>query len=203
MVPARVLLFLLVLISTSPSPAAAQGDAGKFLLGALAGLGVHEAGHLGASLALGSSPGLRRVTFGPLPFFAITHEPVSARGEYFISSAGFWAQQTTSEILLTRHPYLRQEDAPFLKGIFTFHLLLSAGYSVAAFAEEGPIERDTHGMAASLRVDEPVVGALVLAPALLDALRYYFPDEGWLKWVGRGVKAGGILLLVRAGYPPG
>jgi hypothetical protein len=64
-------------------------------------------------------------------------------------------------------------------------------------AKTGPPERDTRGIAASARVDERWVGALVLAPAVLDAWRYYHPDAKWAVWTSRGVKLGMILLVVR------
>jgi hypothetical protein len=82
--------------------------------------------------------------------------------------------------------------------MFAFHLVTSAGYSAVAFAREGPIERDTRGMSESVRVSEPVIGAVILAPAAIDALRYYYPENRWLRWIGRGAKLGGVLLLLRA-----
>jgi len=191
----------LLVLSLCPTWIEAQGDAGRFLLGAAAAFGLHEGSHIGATLAVGSSPGIRRVEFGPVPFFAITHDPVSPIREYVISGAGFWSQQVTSEVLLSRNPDLRQKDAPFLKGMFAFHLLTSAGYAAVAFAQEGPLERDTRGMAQSVRLSEPVIGAVVLTPAGIDALRYYFPESEWLRWIGRGVKVGGVLLLLRAEDP--
>ena len=94
-----------------------------------------------------------------------------------ISSAGFWVQHATSEWLLTRHPHLRREHAPFRKGLLAWNVLASAAYSGAAFARAGPPERDTRGMAMSLGVPEPWIGALILAPAVLDAVRYAHPTR--------------------------
>jgi hypothetical protein len=181
-----------------PRPALAQEDAGWFLLGAGIEFGLHEAGHVAADLAFGVPPGLQKVTFGPFPFFAITHDPVSPAREFTISSAGFWSQFLTSEIILTRHPDLRREHAPLLKGMLAFHVLASAGYGIAAMAQAGPAERDTRGMALSARMREPLVGGIVIAPAALDALRYYYPDRTWLRWASRAVKVGSVLLVVRA-----
>ena len=59
-----------------------------FLAGGVAGLTAHEAGHVVFDAAFGAEPGLKRVSFGPIPFFAITHEPVGPKQEFAISSAG-------------------------------------------------------------------------------------------------------------------
>ena len=133
-----------------------------FLGGAVAGLAAHEAGHLVFDVLFDADPGLKRVSFGPIPFFAITHEPVGPKQEFAIASAGFWVQHGTSEWLLTRRPQLRDEHAPFAKGLLAWNVLASVAYSGAAFARAGPAERDTRGMAVSLGVAEPWMGALIL-----------------------------------------
>jgi hypothetical protein len=115
-----------------------------------------------------------------------------------ISSAGFWAQHAFSEFLLTSHPALRDEDAPVLKGILAFNIVTSAAYAGAAFARTGPDERDTRGMAVSARIDEPVVGAVILVPALLDTARYLGVTNRWVVWGSRIVKIGGAMLVVKA-----
>ena len=169
-----------------------------FLTGAAVGLGVHEAGHVAAGLALGERPGLRKVDFHGIPFFAITHRGgLPPRREFTISSAGFWMQHVGDEWLLSRGAALRERSAPFRKGALTFNVLTSVAYAGAAFAKTGPLERDTRGMAASARLDERWIGALVLAPAVLDAWRYYHPDARWAAWTSRGVKIGMVLLIVR------
>ena len=84
-------------------------------------------------------------------------------------------QQATNEWLLTARPRLRYEQAPFAKGVFAFNVGASAVYSVAAFAQTGPPERDTRGMAESARIDERWIGVVVLAPAVLDTWRYFDP----------------------------
>ncbi len=170
----------------------------KFLAGGAAGLGLHEAGHLAFDGVFGVQPEFKSVQFAGIPFFAITHAPgLPARQEFAISSAGFWMQHLTSEVLLTRHPGLRHERAPFRKGILAFNVLASIAYGGAAMAEAGPFERDTRGMASSLHVNEPWIGALVLVPAALDAWRYFHPEQRWAKWVSRGAKVGGVLLVLR------
>jgi hypothetical protein len=171
-----------------------------FLAGAAAGLGVHEAGHVLASAAAGANPRAVRIDYGPIPFFAIRHDPVSRRQEYVISASGFWTQYAGSEWLLSTRPNLRREEAPFYKGALTFHVGVSAMYSVAAFGRLGPSERDTRGMAVSLGpngVREPVVGVLVLAPAALDAYRYFRPESAWARWASRGAKVLVVALAAR------
>ena len=54
------------------------------------------------------------------------------------------------------------------EGMFAFNVLTSIGYGSVAIARAGPFERDTRGIADSARVDERAVGALVMAPAILD-----------------------------------
>ena len=75
-----------------------------------------------------ANPGVRKVSFGGIPFFAISHDPgLSPREEYVVSSAGFWMQQLGSELILSKEPTLRERDSPLLKGMLAFNVLLSAG----------------------------------------------------------------------------
>jgi hypothetical protein len=209
--PTVPLILWMVLVAASV-PAVAQTEAqtlpqrdesaGKriasFLTGAAIGLGTHETGHVIANLALGEKPGLKKVDFHGLPFFAITHASgLPRRKEFTISSAGFWVQHAENEWLLHRRPQLRHERAPLAKGVFAFNVLASVAYAGAAFGRTGPLERDTRGMAASARVDERLIGALVLAPAVLDAWRYFHPDARWAAWASRGVKVGMVVMVVR------
>jgi hypothetical protein len=106
-------------------------------------------------------------------------------------------QDLSSEWLLSRRPSLRKAHAPVAKGLLAFNVLNAAGYAFVAFARAGPFERDTRGMADSLGVDERAIGALVLAPAVLDAIRYFRPESRWTKWASRAAKAGSVLLVVR------
>jgi hypothetical protein len=170
---------------------------GKFLVGAAAGLAAHEGGHLLFDGIFDANPAIKKVSFNGIPFFAITHDAMSPRREFVIDSAGFWVQEATNEIILTRRPNLRHEDAPFTKGVFAFNVLVSVGYAGAAFARAGPPERDTRGMAQSLRWKEPYVGLLILVPAVLDIVRYYKPDARWATWGSRGAKIGGVALIAR------
>jgi hypothetical protein len=183
------------------APASVSGqtlDVARFFAGAALGLGLHESAHLVADEAFGANPGVRKVSAGFIPFFAITHEPVTPTKEFIISSAGFWVQHIGSEITLSRHPQLREEHAPVLKGLLAFNVVTSVVYSGAAFARHGPAERDTRGIALSSDVDEPWVGVIVLAPAVLDAARYYRPNSRLLRWASRAAKVGGTLLIFRA-----
>jgi hypothetical protein len=169
-----------------------------FLTGAAIAFGAHETGHVIADLAYGEKPGLKKVDFHGIPFFAITHRSGRAANEEFvISSAGFWVQHSVNEILLSKRPQLKSEQAPLTKGVFAFNVLASVAYSGAALARTGPDERDTRGMAASSRLDERWIGALVLTPALLDAWRYYHPDAKWAAWSSRGVKIGMVVMVAR------
>jgi hypothetical protein len=191
---------VVLLLCTFPSSTSAQtlSGFGKLIGGAAVGLALHESAHVIADVANGVAPGVKKVTFGPLPFFAITHDPVTPAREFVISSAGFWTQHAMSEYLLTSHVALRDENAPVLKGILAFNVLTSAAYAGAAFADTGPDERDTRGMAVSARVDESVIGAVILVPAVLDTLRYFGTTNRWVVWGSRVAKIGGALLVVKA-----
>jgi len=164
----------------------------------VAGLAAHEGGHLLFDVIFDASPGLKRVKFGAFPFFAITHRPVDPRQEFTIASAGFWVHHATGELLLTKRPNLRAERAPFAKGLLAWNLIASAAYSGVAFAHAGPAERDTRGMAAALGVDEGWVGAMLLTPAVLDAVRYVRPKAAWARWTSRAAKAGLVVLVIAA-----
>src|SRR5882672_12179022 len=113
---ARKTLGILIVFCCALAPVHAQkADVAQFFAGAALGLGLHESGHLILDAAFGADPGVRKISAGFIPFFAITHHPVSRVREFAISSAGFWVQHGTSEILLTRRPDLRHEHAPIAK----------------------------------------------------------------------------------------
>jgi hypothetical protein len=196
---ARCGVALIVALCCAPPSVSAQTiDVVRFFAGAALGLGFHESAHIVADEAFGADPGVRKVSAGFIPFFAITHEPVTPTKEFIISSAGFWAQHIGSDIVLSRHPELREEHAPVLKGLLAFNVVTSVIYSSAAFVRRGPLERDTRGMALSADVDEPWIGMTVLAPAVLDAARYYRPNSRVLRWASRAAKVGGALLIFKA-----
>lgn len=169
-----------------------------FLAGGLMGFAAHESGHLLFDVVFDAQPRVKAVHFGPLPFFAITHRAdVSPRHEFTIDSAGFWVQEATNEWLLTRRPHLGHDHAPFAKGVLAFNVLASIGYGTVAFFKTGPFERDTRGIAAAAGVDERAIGALVMTPAVLDAIRYFKPEWTWARWLSRASKVGGVLLVIK------
>lgn len=172
--------------------------AARFLAGGLAGLAAHESGHLLFDAVFDAHASVKGVSFHGIPFFAITHDSgLPPRREYVIDSAGFWVQEATNEIVLSRRPNLRHESAPFTKGVVAFNALASVAYAGAAFARTGPVERDTRGMADALGVKEPYVGLLILAPAILDAVRYFHPEARWAAWGSRGAKIFGVVLVFK------
>lgn len=184
--------------------AAALAIVAKLLVGGATGLAVHESGHVLTGAMFHAHPGVSRITYAGIPFFAVTHTDVSRRQEFVISSSGLWMQHAGSEWILTSHPNLRRESSPFLKGILAFNTATSVVYTVAALATTGPLERDTRGMAASLGRrgwPEPAVGLMVLTPAALDVYRYFHPGARWATWASRGTKAAFMALTLFAGRP--
>lgn len=175
------------------------GNASKFFMGAFVGFAGHETGHVIANYAVGSDPYLKSVNYGPIPFFTIEPgRPLTNREHYITASAGFNAQHIINEWILTRHPNLKDEDEPYLKGITAFNFWLTAGYAATAFAGTGPNERDTKGMADSLGWNERWIGAIILVPTALDTYRYKHPDAKWAKTVSRLSKIAIIALAADA-----
>ena len=189
---------VIVLFCTATSVHAQTTDVVQFLAGAALGLGLHESSHLVLDEVFGANPGVRKVSAGFIPFFAITHESVSPLKEFTVASAGFWVQHAGSEFLLSRRPDLRHGHAPVAKGLLAFNVLTSVMYAGAAFVRSGPAERDTRGMAVSAGIAEPWIGATILAPAVLDGARYYRPRSRGLRWASRAAKIGGALLILKA-----
>jgi hypothetical protein len=173
-------------------------DGTKFLAGAAVAFVVHESGHLAFDALFDARPRLKPVHFGPVPFFAITPtRPLSRRQLFVVASAGLWTQEISSEWLLPKHRDLRHEHAPFAKGMLAFDVLTSVGYAAVAFAGTGPAERDTRGIAQGAAVSERTVGVIVLAPAVLEAYRYFRPESTWARWAMRAVELGSVLLVVK------
>ena len=159
---------------------------------------AHEGGHLLFDTIFDANATVKKVSFHGIPFFAITHDGgLSPRKEFVIDSAGFWVQEATNEIILSQRPNLRRESAPFTKGVVAFNVLTSVAYAGAAFARTGPAERDTRGMADALGWKEPYVGLLILAPAVLDMVRYFNPDARWAVWGSRASKAFSVVLVFK------
>jgi hypothetical protein len=170
----------------------------QFVGGSAFGLGLHEGGHLVMASVFGADPGVKKVSFGPIPFFAISHSDVTPGREYAISAAGFWLQHASSEWLLSRRPGLRHERAPLAKGLLAFNVLASVAYATAAFGTFGPYERDTRAMADAAAMREPWVGVMILGPAALDTWRYVKPEARWAAWTSRALKVGAVVMVVRA-----
>ena len=192
----RALLALGLLIALTP-PARAGGFWKPFLAGAASGFAIHEGSHLLFDAAFDAGPRLKGVSFGPIPFFAVTHRNgLPSNQEALISGAGFLSQQVTSEIVLTRRGP-GDDVSPFEKGLLAFHVATSVAYAGAAFTRYGPHERDTRGIADATGTDERVVGALVLAPAVFDAWRYKRPNSRTAKWGSRLSKVAylGVILF--------
>src|SRR5262249_39443306 len=111
---------------TTQSVQSTASTAGLFLLGGGVAFVAHESGHLLFDAIFDANPGVKKVSFKGIPFFAITHDAgLSDRQEFVIDSAGFWVQEGTNEWLLHKHPDLRREHEPFLKGAFAFNVIAS------------------------------------------------------------------------------
>lgn len=187
-------------VSDEKSSTSGAASTLAFLGGAATAFGSHEGSHLLFDAVFDAAPGIKRVSYAGIPFFAITHQPVSRRREFVISSAGFWSQHAIDEWLLTRRPALRNEHAPFAKGMLAFNIVASAAYSAAAITRTGPPERDTLGIALATGphgMNERLVGLLILGPAALDAYRFLAPHARWAAWASRAMKVGMVLLVLR------
>lgn len=161
------------------------------LLGAAAGFVMHESGHVVMDLSFGKVPRFVPVKLGPFPFFAI--EPQGLRGgqeRYFIAAAGFLTQDLWSELIFGFVPRLRERDRPLLKGLLGFHIVLSLGYAITAFAGIGPPQSDVNSMARGLGVPSWAIGTLLAVPAVCDLYRYLVPDSRWAPYVSIGGKLG-------------
>ncbi len=174
---------------------------------------VHEACHGVANLAMANVPTLEPVRFlGFLPFFAVSPniqcrdgtclrrggEPFQPGppGYAFIVSSGILCQEITNEIILTEHPRIRYESAPFLKGMLLFNLATSVAYGIANLAGIEPPQGDLHALDTIGGIPHGVFAAVVLGTAALDVARYFLPDVGWLPWVSRGSKVVTVGLVV-------
>src|SRR3954468_15333559 len=96
----RVIAALLMLCCAAAPARAQTASVAQFFAGAALGFGLHESGHLVMDEVFDAHPGVRKVSAGFIPFFAITHEPVTPLKEFTISSAGFWVQHAGSEYIL-------------------------------------------------------------------------------------------------------
>jgi len=183
--------------------------AALFLAGGATGFVAHESGHFMMNYALGNSPEVQGITtFGFIPFVAINprlschgedctkHDgkPLTfgQAGKYLIVTAGYDVQHVTTELLLTLTPCLRYEAAPFRKGLFAFDVLLSVGYALADVAGVEDPHGDSRNAVDASGMSKYLFAAILLAPAVLDTYRYFFPKSKWAPWVSRGAKLGMI-----------
>jgi hypothetical protein len=190
----------------SEPPSSTARTLGLGSLGFVTGFLAHESGHLAANLMLGNVPAFEGLmVFGFIPFFAITprincygdectkHDgerfAAGHRGKYAIVSAGYNVQHLTDEVLLTRRPGLRFEDAPYQKGVLAFNVFLSCMYAFAALTGLQDPHGDMAGMARLSNVHHVPLAFALLAPAALDTFRYFVPgSQRWSAWVSRGTK---------------
>ena len=173
-----------------------------FLAGAAAGLGLHESGHVLFGAAFGAHPTVRRLDYGPIPFFAIHHDQVSRREEFVISSAGLWVQSADSEWLLTRRPGLRDERAPLLKGILAFNLVTSAVYGVSRRSGNWVppnATREACRVPGQGRRARTVDWGARAGAGGAGRLSLPEPDAQWAATTSRAVKIASVLLTIWAG----
>jgi hypothetical protein len=188
------------------APSSVSRTLGLGTLGFVTGFLAHEAGHVVTNLMLGNVPEFEGfLVWGFLPFFAIapqidcvggvctkrSGEPFEAgpRGKYAIVSAGYNVQHVTDEILLSRRPNLRYQDAPFHKGLLAFNIFLSGMYAVGSLTGIQDPHGDLAGMTRASGFHHVALSLLLLTPAGLDTYRYFVPDSRWAPWVSRGAKA--------------
>ncbi len=173
--------------------------------GAITALAAHESCHLIANLATGNRPSFQSVTFlGFIPYFAITPS-IHCRGEscyksngqsygagrpglYTIVSAGIQCQQYEDEVILTRRPGLRMDDAPFRKGMLAFNTLLSIGYVLANWIGVEPTDGDIRGIHRDGGAPRFLLSSMIFGIAAVDIARYYYPHARWLAWLNRVAK---------------
>jgi hypothetical protein len=194
----------LVLLGGARPAAADEADFRRFtdylwlLGGAAAGFMTHEAGHLVTDCVLDTHPTFVAVKSGPFPFFAIQPTRLTPQKRYATAMAGFATQGLYSELILRLDPRIREHQRPFLKGMLAFHVALSVGYAVTAFAGTGPPQSDVNAMARGSGWPTWAMGLLLLAPAALDTYRYFVPDSGWaplLSVAGKITMVGVVFLL--------
>lgn len=185
-----VVLLLLLLLPRTAHAKPGEADFRRFtdyvwlLLGAGAGLALHEGSHLLFDVASDARPTVVGVSLGPFPFFAIQPTNIQSNQQrYAIAQAGFLMQNIYSELILRIDPHLREHHRPLLKGMLAFHVLLSAGYAVTGFADIGPAQSDVNTAARALGVPPWAIGTMLLVPAVCDTYRYFVPDSRWAPWV--------------------
>jgi hypothetical protein len=177
------------------------------LAGAFAAFLAHEAGHVTVNLLTGNVPHFDGLLVGGfVPFFAISPDlycdhdhphcykrngetyHAGLRGRFSIVTAGFNVQHLTNEIILSLHPQIRYQEAPFKKGMLLFNVFLSWFYSIGAWSRLEDPHGDLIGASRASGINEGVLSAFLLAPAILDTYRYIFPAQRWAPWASRTMK---------------
>jgi hypothetical protein len=188
------------------APAWTWGDAARLGAGALTGLAAHEAGHVVANLALGNVPAVEGfLALGFIPFFAVrpyitcgetacTKRDGSTfgagrRGKFAIVAAGFNVQHLGDEILLWSWPELRYGSGPYRKGLLAFNTITSVVYAVGSWAGLEDPRGDIANAAQISGISHRVLALFVLAPALLDGVRYFYPGARWAPFAAATSKA--------------
>ncbi len=181
----------------------------SFLLfagGAVTGLALHEMGHVLTNLAYGNVPGVSGILYEKtIPWFVIDARLTYRNGVYYkadgsvfsgggrgyfvINMGGFTMQNLGSEIILSTHPRLLYEGAPYTKGILWLNMLLSIGYSTASFVGVEDPHGDISGGSRHSGYPRQLIAGLVLTNGTLDLFRYFFPDNEMLPWLSRTSKA--------------
>ena len=152
-----------------------------------------------ANLAFGEKPGLGKVDFHGIPVLRdhASQRAAVARGIHDL--VGRLLGAACHERMAADAPPARSEPSRRRSRRACLRSTCSRRLPTRARRSRKPVPRSaTHaGMAASSRIDERWIGALVLAPALLDGWRYYHPDTKWATWASRGVKIGMVVMVVR------
>jgi hypothetical protein len=177
---------------------------GFFAGGFVTAFVLHESGHLITDLSLGIKPHVDPVWFlGFIPFFAIDSgigcsgnvcsqngQPFNAgqRGAAVIFSAGFQMQHLEDELILSLEPNLRNVDGPFRKGMFAFNTATSIGYVLADWIGVEPISGDIASMNRITRVPRLVTTGGLMSIAVVDLLRFWYPESQALPWTSRALK---------------
>jgi hypothetical protein len=176
--------------------------------GVLTAFLAHEAGHVGANLAMGNVPRFEGfLVWDFVPFFAIApciecndegcfdrygkkFSP-GRRGKYAIVTAGYQMQHLTDEIILSHSPRLREEYAPFRKGMLLFNIFLSTFYAAGAWTGLQDPHGDLEGAAQLSGIDQTLLSIALVTPAAIDTFRYFVPNSSrWSAWAGRAAKGG-------------
>jgi len=176
-----------------------------FLSGAATAFLAHEGCHVAANLGLGLVPRVDEVRFlGAIPFFSISPplrcDEAGCRredgspfgpgraGTFGIVAAGLQCQQIANEVILSTEPWLLRHEAPFRKGVLALDVLLSFGYAFADWAGLEPEVGDLSSMGRLSGLPREAVAAAIFVPAVLDLVRFLFPDARWLPWAARASK---------------